>query len=81
VQARYAQRYERGDRHPVHLDAQRAGALADDLASRRFAALDLDVPTIVVATDEGYEPSLEEVLAFLTADAWVAGGRALVAPS
>ena len=81
VQARYAERYARGDRHPVHLDAQRADALADDLASGRFEPLDLDVPTIVVATDDGYEPGLEDVLGFLTAEAHVADGRILAAPA
>ena len=68
VLERYAQRFERGDRHPVHLDAQRAEALADDLASGRFEPLELGIPTLVVATDDGYEPSLEEVLAFLTTE-------------
>jgi len=81
VRARYAERHERGDRHPVHLDVQRADALADDLASGRFEPLDLDIPTLVVATDDGYEPGLERVLAFLAADVHIAGGRAMVASS
>lgn len=81
VQARYAQRYERGDRHPVHLDAQRADALADDLASGRFEPLDLDVPVLAVATNDGYEPGLERVLEFLTAEAGAAGRQVLVASS
>jgi predicted kinase len=71
VQARYLERYRLGDRHPVHLDADRAEALAHDLASGRFEPLDLDVPTMVVHTDDGYAPSLEEIVGF-------AGGRALV---
>jgi predicted kinase len=69
IQARYAARYQRGHRHPVHLDALRAGALADDLATGRFQPLDLDVPTLEVATDDGYEPGLDRILAFLGADA------------
>ena len=81
VQARYAQRYLRGDRHPVHLDAHRTDALADDLASGRFEPLDLDVPIVEVATDDGYEPGLEEVLAFLTSEAGVAVRSVLVALS
>ena len=81
VQARYTKRHERGDRHPVHLDAQRAAGLADDLASGRFAPLDLDIPTVVVGTDDGYEPGLEQVLGFLEAEAGVAGDRVLVAQS
>jgi len=71
VQARYAQRYERGDRHPVHLDAQRADALADDLSSGRFEPLDLAIPTLEVATDDGYAPGLDQILEFLGADAAV----------
>jgi predicted kinase len=82
VQARYAQRHQRGDRHPVHLDAQRADALADDLASGRFEPLDLGLPTVVVATDDGYEPGLEQVIAFLSSETAVGvAGRVLVAPS
>ena len=81
VQARYAQRFERGDRHPVHLDAQRLGDLADDLASGRFEPLDLDIPILEVATDDGYEPDLEQVVGFLTAETRVAGGPVLVARS
>ena len=81
VMRRYAERYQRGDRHPVHLDAQRAGALADDLASGRFEPLDLEVPTLVVATDDGYAPHLDEVVEFLRAEAGVGGGPILVAQS
>jgi len=77
VQARYAERYRRGDRHPVHLDALRAGALADDLATGRFEPLDLDVPTLVVATDDGYEPGLDQILEFLGAGAAVGAGAGI----
>lgn len=81
VQARYAERYQRGDRNPVHLDAHRAEALADDLANGRFEPLDLDIPILEVATDDGYEPGLERVLAFLTAEGGVAAGPVLAARS
>jgi predicted kinase len=76
IQARYAERYRRGDRHPVHLDALRAGALADDLTTGRFEPLDLDVPSLQVATDDGYEPGLDRILEFLGGEA-----RILVAQS
>jgi predicted kinase len=69
IRARYAARYQRGERHPVHLDALRAGALADDLATGRFERLDLDVPVLHVATDDGYMPGLERIVEFLGADA------------
>jgi predicted kinase len=71
IQARYAERYQRGDRHPVHLDALRAGALADDLSSGRFEPLDLAIPTLEVATDDGYAPGLDQILEFLGAEAAV----------
>jgi predicted kinase len=64
VRARYAERFQRGERHPAHLDADRAAALAADLASGRFEPLELGVPTLVVRTDGGYVPSLGEVIAF-----------------
>jgi predicted kinase len=80
VQARYVGRFARGDRHPVHLDGQRAGALAEDLANGRFEPLDLGIPTIVVSTDDGYEPELGDIVAFLTAAPSAIDGRALVAP-
>lgn len=78
MQARYTGRYQRGDRHPVHLDNHRAGALADDLKAGRFEPLGLDVPTLIVATDDGYEPGLADVLGFLTAKARAGDGRVLV---
>lgn len=81
VQARYAERYQRGDRHRVHLDGLRARALGDDLATGRFEPLDLDVPTLVVATDDGYRPGLDRILEFLGAGAGVAGGPILVGQS
>ena len=69
VQARYAERFERGHRHPVHLDAHRAGALAEDLESGRFEPLDLDIATLVVSTDDGYDPNIERILEFAGASA------------
>ena len=45
---------------------------------RPLQPLDLAIPTVVVATDDGYDPGLEDILAFLTADA-PAAGRLLAA--
>ena len=64
VLRRYAQRYDRGDRHPAHLDPDRAAALADDLAAGRFEPPDLPIPTLVVDTTDGWRPSYEEVRDF-----------------
>jgi predicted kinase len=64
VLRRYAERPARGDRHPAHLDAQRAAALADDLAAGRFEPPDLPIPTLVVDTTDGWSPPYEEVRDF-----------------
>jgi predicted kinase len=62
--ARYAGRFARGERHPVHLDADRAAGLADDIAAGRFEPLDLPIPTVVVDTADGWRPPYEEILDF-----------------
>jgi predicted kinase len=64
VQTRYAERHDRGDRHVAHLDADRTGALAEDLASGRFDPLDLAIPTLVVDTTDGWRPAYEEIRDF-----------------
>jgi predicted kinase len=79
IQARYDMRFRRGERHPVHLDAQRANALAGELMEGRFEPLALDIPTIVVRTDDGYVPALDEIVAFVSArrsDLWPVEARA-----
>jgi predicted kinase len=79
IRSRYQARFRRGERHPVHLDVQRADGLADDLAEGRFEPLALDIPTIVVRTDHGYEPAFDEILAFV-AGRVRAGGAAVPVP-
>jgi predicted kinase len=64
VLARYRDRFKRGERHPAHLDADRQEGLVDDLESGLFGPLALDVPTLVVRTDDGYAPGLPEIVAF-----------------
>lgn len=64
VLRRYAERHDRGDRHPAHLDPDRAVALADDLAAGRLEPLDLPIPTLVLDTTDGWRPSYEEVRDF-----------------
>lgn len=67
IRRRYAERFARGDRHPVHLDPQRSDGLAADLAAGMYEPLDLAIPTIVAATDDGYEPALDAIVAFVAA--------------
>ena len=64
VQARYAARHKRGDRHPAHLDADRTAALADELAAGHFDPLDLPIPTMVVDTTDGWHPAYEDIRDF-----------------
>jgi predicted kinase len=64
LQARYADRFARGERHAVHLDGDRATGLAEDLASGRFEPLDLPIPTLVVDTTDGWRPTYEEIREF-----------------
>jgi predicted kinase len=62
--ARYADRFARGERHSVHLDADRASALEQDLSAGRFEPLDLPVPILVVDTTSGWSPGYESVRGF-----------------
>lgn len=67
VLRRYRERYDQGNRHPAHLDADRAAALADDLAAGRFEPLDLPIATLVVDTADGWRPLYEDVREFAAA--------------
>jgi predicted kinase len=64
ITSRYAQRHLHGDRHPAHRDADRADALARDLADGRFDPLEMPIPTLVVDTTDGYDPAYEEIRDF-----------------
>jgi predicted kinase len=64
LQARYADRFARGERHPAHFDGDRAAGLAEDLAASRYEPLNLPIPTLVVDTTDGWRPSYEEVRDF-----------------
>ena len=65
---RYIARFERGERHPAHFDHERiarvrSGALRIDW--RLSEPLELAVPTLHVDTIDGYNPSYEEIVAFI----------------
>jgi predicted kinase len=67
VRRRYDDRHRRGERHPAHLDADRAADLAAELRTGLFEPLELGIPALTVRTDDGYEPALDTVLAFAAA--------------
>lgn len=57
------------DRHPTHLDRRRGDDLGHDLRNGTYDPLALDVPCLIVRTDDGYQPSYAEVRAFALARA------------
>jgi predicted kinase len=77
---RYAARFERGERHACHHDAERlarvrGGARTVDLAW--YEPLDLGIPTLPVDTRSGYAPAFDAIVAFVrsSADAAAIGGQ------
>jgi predicted kinase len=77
ILARYAERFARGERHPAHLDAERADALRDDLDAGRFEPMQLPVPVLVVDTTDGWHPGYEEVREFAALPALALRAHAL----
>jgi hypothetical protein len=67
VVRRYRDRHERGGRHRVHLDPDRLTDLEAALRNGSYEPPLLDVPQLVVATDDGYDPGYEVIRAFITA--------------
>jgi hypothetical protein len=65
VVQRYRDRYESGQRHPGHCDAAVLSGLAARIQAGEYEAPMLDVPTLIVDTRDGYDPSLDQVLATL----------------
>jgi predicted kinase len=64
VLRRYDERHGRGNRHPAHLDPDRAATLAEDLEAGLFEPLDLPIPTLLVDTTDGWRPAYEEIRDF-----------------
>ena len=62
IEARYRARW--ADRHPAHLDGLRVDDVLRDLDAGTYEPLQLAVPTLLVQTDHGYQPSYDAVLAF-----------------
>jgi predicted kinase len=65
VVARFTARAGTPGRHLVHPDLERLPALRDDLSDGRFEPLDLAIPVLRVDTTDGYDPSVDLIMAFL----------------
>ena len=67
---RFRARFERGERHPAHLDAATVATPGDfwkDGWWRWELPLELGVPALVVDTNDGYVADLSDILAFIRA--------------
>jgi len=68
---RFRERAKRGERHPVHFDAELPfanGRFMDDDWERMAKPLDLDVPTLTVDTSEAYVDDIQPILDFIQAN-------------
>jgi predicted kinase len=64
---RYRERFERGERHPVHMDGVEAvERAADPLPEATLLPVPLDVPVVSVDTTTGYVPTYDEIIRFCT---------------
>jgi predicted kinase len=64
---RYRKRFERGERHPVHMDGlEAAERAADPLPEAALRPVPLGVPVLPVVTATGYAPSLDAIVRFCT---------------
>ena len=64
---RYVARFERGERHAAHFDAERIRRVQSgerQIDWSRFAPLDLPIPTLRVDTTDGYVPPFDDIVAF-----------------
>jgi predicted kinase len=64
---RYRERFERGERHPVHMDGvEAAERAADPLPMEALLPVPLDVPVLQVDTTTGYAPAFDTIVRFCT---------------
>ena len=63
--ARYRERYESGQRHPGHFDGAVLAGLAARIHAGEFEAPWIDVPTLIVDTRDGYNPTLHQIVSTL----------------
>jgi predicted kinase len=64
VLERYHDRLDRGERHPVHVDRPETAELETELRTKDYDPLPLDIPTLIVATSDGFDPPVAEIVAF-----------------
>ncbi len=69
---RYERRVVLRERHPGHHDATFSQGLLATFESGEYDPLDLDLPTMIVDTTEGYSPDLDAIRAFVDAATWSA---------
>jgi len=65
VLKRYRERYESGLRHPGHFDSAVLPGLAARIQAGDFEAPQIDVPMLIVDTRDGYDPTLDQIVAAL----------------
>jgi len=61
---RYEARIAGNQRHPVHLDAVALPELVERVGTDLHGPIPVDAPLLTVDTTEGYDPSVEEIVAF-----------------
>lgn len=62
---RYLHRATHEDRHAGHFDQLAVADLAQDLTAGKYEPLNLDVPTLVIDTTDGYSPDLNQIGRFV----------------
>jgi hypothetical protein len=62
---RYLNRATHEERHAGHFDDVAVADLVQDLAAGKYEPLDLDVPTLVIDTTDGYSPDLTQIGRFV----------------
>jgi predicted kinase len=65
VLQRYRTRFESGQRHPGHFDGAVLPGLAARIQAGEFDAPQIDVPTLIVDTRDGYDPTLDQIVSML----------------
>lgn len=64
VVARYQQRLDRDERHPVHADTGNPQDLIAALREKDYGPIRLQIPRLIVDTANGFDPPIERIVAF-----------------